>query len=43
MIMNVNGKTKDGIKARIDIALFYHNRNIEFVYVRSRVAKPVLP
>jgi len=40
MIMDVKGKTKDNIKARMDIALFCHNKNIEVVYVRSRVSKP---
>ena len=28
-VMNVKGKTKDNIKARIDIALFGHRKNIE--------------
>jgi hypothetical protein len=41
MIMDKNGKTKDNIKARMDIVFFfYHHKNIELVYVGSQVAKP---
>ena len=38
-VMDVKGKTKDNIKARLDIALFYNHKNIELVYNESRVAK----
>jgi hypothetical protein len=38
-IMDVKGKTKDNIKARMDITLFCHRKNIKLVYARSRVAK----
>jgi hypothetical protein len=38
--MEVKGKTKDNIKSRMYIALFCHYKNIELVYVGSRVAKP---
>jgi hypothetical protein len=40
MVMDVKGKTKDNIKARMNIALFCHCKNIELVYVRLRVTKP---
>jgi len=39
MIMDVKRKTKDNIKARMDIALFCHRKNMKLVYVGSRVAK----
>ena len=38
--MDVKGKTKDNIKARLDIALFCNHKNMELVYAESRVAKP---
>ena len=38
-VMDMKGKTKDNIKARLDIALFYNHKNIELVYNESRVAK----
>jgi hypothetical protein len=38
-IMDVKKKTKDNIKARMDIALFSHHKNMKLVYVGSRVAK----
>jgi hypothetical protein len=38
--MDVKGKTKDNIKARLDIALFCNRKNIELVCDESRVAKP---
>ena len=38
--IDVKGKTKDNIKARMNIALFYYLKNIELVYVESRVIKP---
>jgi hypothetical protein len=37
--MDVKRKTKDNIKARMDIALFCHRKNMKLVYVGSRVAK----
>jgi hypothetical protein len=37
-IMDVKGKTKDNIKARLDVALFYNRQNIELVCDKSRVA-----
>jgi len=39
-IMDVKGKTKDNIKARMDIALYCNRKNMELVYGESRVAKP---
>jgi hypothetical protein len=38
-VMDVKGKTKDNIKARLDIALYYNHKNMELVYDESRVAK----
>jgi hypothetical protein len=38
--MDVKGKTKDNIEARMDIALFCHHKSMELVYVGSRVIKP---
>jgi hypothetical protein len=38
-IMDVKGKTKDNIKARLDIALYCNRKNMELVYDESRVAK----
>jgi hypothetical protein len=38
--MDVKGKTKDNIKAGMDIALFCHCKNMELVYVGLWVAKP---
>jgi hypothetical protein len=40
IIMDVKGKTKDNIKARMDITLFYNHKNMELVFDGSRVAKP---
>ena len=37
--MDVKGKTKDNIKARLDIALLYNCKNIELVCDESRVTK----
>jgi hypothetical protein len=37
--MDVKGKTKDNIKARMDITLFCHRKNMELVYVGSPVTK----
>jgi len=39
-VMDVKGKTKDNIKARLDITLFYNHKNLELVCDESRVAKP---
>ena len=39
-VMNVKGKTKDNIKAKINILLFCHCKNIKVVYDGSQVAKP---
>jgi hypothetical protein len=39
-IMDVKGKTKDNIKARLIVALFYNRKNMELVCNESRVAKP---
>ena len=38
-VMDVKGKTKDTIKARLDIALYCNRKNIELVYNKSRVTK----
>ena len=37
--MNVKGKKKDNIKAKRDISLLCHHKNMEFTYVESQVAK----
>jgi hypothetical protein len=34
-VMDVKGKTKEKIKAEIDIALFCHRKNMDLVYVGS--------
>jgi hypothetical protein len=39
-VINVKEEIKDNIKARMNIDLFCHCKNMELVYVRSRVAKP---
>jgi hypothetical protein len=39
-VMDVKGKTKDNIKARLDIVLFCNCKNMELVFDGSRVAKP---
>jgi hypothetical protein len=39
-VMDVKGKTKDNIKARLDVALFGNRKNIKLVCDGSRVAKP---
>jgi hypothetical protein len=39
-VMDVKGKTKDNIKARLDTTLFYNRKNLELVCDESRVAKP---
>ena len=40
IVMDVKGKTKNNIKARLDLAFFYNRKNMELVYEESRVAKP---
>ena len=40
IVMDVKGKTKNNIKARLDLAFFYNRKNIELVCDGSRVAKP---
>ena len=39
-VIDVKGKTKDNIKARLDVALLCNRNNMELVYDGSRVAKP---
>jgi hypothetical protein len=39
-VMDVKGKTKENIKARLDIALFCNRKNMKLVCDGSRVAKP---
>jgi hypothetical protein len=39
-MMNVKGKTKDNIKARMNIPLLCHHKNMDLVYNGSRVTKP---
>jgi hypothetical protein len=39
-VMDVKGKTKDNIKARLDVVRFYNRKNMELVCDGSRVAKP---
>jgi len=40
-VMDVKGKTKDNIKAKLNIALFCILENMELVFDGSRVAKPI--
>jgi len=40
IVMDVKGKTKDNIKARLDLVLFCNRKNMEVVWDGSRVAKP---
>jgi hypothetical protein len=40
MVIDVKRKTKDNIKARKDISLFYHRKNMDLVYAGSWVTKP---
>jgi hypothetical protein len=37
---DVKGKTKDNIKAIMDIALFYNRKNMELIFDGSQVTKP---
>jgi hypothetical protein len=39
-MMNVKEKTKDNIKARMNIPLLCHHKNMDLVYNGSRVTKP---
>jgi hypothetical protein len=39
IVIDVKGKTKDNIKARLDVALFCNSKNMELVCDESRVAK----
>jgi len=39
IVMDVNEKTKNNIKAIMDIALFYNCKNMELVFDGSRIAK----
>jgi len=39
-VMDMKGKTKDNIKARLDITLYCNRKNMELVYDESRVEKP---
>jgi hypothetical protein len=39
-VMDVKGKTKDNIKAKLDVVLFCNRKNIKLVRDGSRVAKP---
>jgi tRNA A37 threonylcarbamoyladenosine dehydratase len=39
IVMDVKGKTKDNIKAKMNIALFCHHKNMEFVSIGSWVVK----
>ena len=36
-VMDVKGKTKDNIKARLDVALFCNRKNMELICDESRV------
>jgi hypothetical protein len=38
--MDMKGKTNDNIKARMDITLFCHRKNMKLVYAGTRVTKP---
>jgi hypothetical protein len=40
IVMDVKGKTKDNIKARLNVALFCNRKNMELVCDESRVTKP---
>ena len=39
-VMDVKGKTKDNIKNRLDLALFYNRKNMELVCDESQATKP---
>ena len=38
-VMDVKGKTKDNIKARLDIALYYNCKNMKLVYDESQIGR----
>jgi hypothetical protein len=38
-VIGVKWKTKDNMKAKIDIPLFFQHNNMELIYDRLRVAK----
>jgi len=40
IVMDVKRKTKDNIKAKINIYLFCHHKNMRLVYDGSQVTKP---
>ena len=40
MVMDMKGKIEDNIKARIDILLFCHRKNIELIYDGPHVITP---
>jgi hypothetical protein len=40
-VMDMKGKTKDDMKVRMNISLFCHHKNIEFIYYGSQSPKPV--
>jgi hypothetical protein len=40
-IIDVKGKKKDNINARLDIDLFCNRKNMELVFDGSRIAKPI--
>jgi hypothetical protein len=40
IMMDVKGKTKNNLKAIMDIPLFFHHKNMELVYDGSQVTKP---
>ena len=39
-LMDVKGKTNNNIKAKMNISLFCHYKNMKLVYDGSRIAKP---
>jgi hypothetical protein len=40
MVKNMKGKTKDNMKARMDIPLFCHRKNMKLIYDGIWVTKP---
>jgi len=40
IVMDMKRKTKDNIKARINISLFCYHKNMRLVYNGSQVTKP---
>ena len=41
IVMDMKGKTKDNIKTRLDIILFYNYKTMELVFDGSRVTKSI--